>query len=221
MSGRARGGMRLVIVALVAGAGLAGPVRAVPGVASDPLGDTLGIATPQVDVSQWSASADNQNLQIEIDWAAPSPAPPLGGLIDIDADRNPATGGASYVDFLCPTSLGLGVEYRIDLFSAATTGQATVTDATWNVVGHAQVTQESNRLLVTVPRALIGGAGQVDLALALGPAATELTDCAGPLTSALAPAPPAAAVPALGTAGIAALALLLAGAALVALRRGG
>ena len=209
------------VVAIALGLALtsgARPVRAAVGIASDPLGDTLGLATPQIDVSQWSAIADAQNLQIEIDWATPSPAPQLGGLIDIDADRNPATGGASYVDFLCPSAIGLGAEYRIDLFSALGSGQAAVTDAAWNVIGHAQVTQEASRLLVTVPRSLLGGAGQVDLGLVLGPAATEVTDCAGPLTSDLAPA--VAAIPALGPLGIAALAALLATAALLGLRRG-
>ena len=68
------------------------------GVNNDPQGDTFGFGTPQLDLESIGGTANNDNLNIRLDFFTPI-APPSSflpesvvGYIDLDLDQDPATG---------------------------------------------------------------------------------------------------------------------------------
>lgn len=181
---------------------LAGAVAA----ESDPLGDTLGILAPQLDATSLDGTVVGSSLHVTIHFTQPLGVP-VGGILELDTDGDPTTGGPSYVSFLCPNDTGMGVERRIDLFSAVG-GTATVADGQWNPVGTAQVTQAGNDLIVSLPFSTLGPSLPARAAAVLGPAATEVTDCV-PNQGSILLAPAIAEIPTVGPGGMIALFLML------------
>lgn len=81
----------------------------------DPIGDTYGTGI-QFDISSVSAITNGTSTTFEIRLAGPVPAAldaNLGGAIEIDVDRNPATGKSSELDY--PNmNFPHGVDYYYD-----------------------------------------------------------------------------------------------------------
>lgn len=167
----------------------------------DPVGDTFGSGAVRHDITGVSAAYTSSLLTFDIYFAgsvrAPSAADPRSvfGFIDIDTDRNSATGAESLTGFFGPPpDPDLGVEYGIDLgFEAARPGFAAVYNAvTFATVGLAPITFSTNALSVSVPLALLGGSnGYVNYAVIVG-TLSAVTDRA---PNGTAPATSAAAVP--------------------------
>jgi serralysin len=96
------------------------------GVNNDPQGDTFGFGTPQLDLESIDGVANNDNLNIRLDFFTPI-APPSSflpesvvGYIDLDLDQDPATGISSFQSGNAPPDQQggpLGDEAFIDLFS--------------------------------------------------------------------------------------------------------
>ena len=162
-----------------------GPTIPEKAVISDPEGDTFGIGDPQLDISQFSAETDGADLWIQLDFFTPiSPADSgqpdaIIGLVDIDADQDPATGNPPISDFFCPLATGAGADFFINLGSyTAGSGSMDVFDENGNVVGAAQAQFEAMSVSMQVALADIGGDdGIVDTVTVIGTFA-EPTDCA-------------------------------------------
>lgn len=88
--------------------------------AVDPNGDTLA---PGPDLTALSACQSATTLTIRLDFASPIVEPPSGdlnvvlGYVDIDLDRNVATGVSSELENVPGAAPGLGVELRLTLFA--------------------------------------------------------------------------------------------------------
>lgn len=164
----------LAAVLFLATAGTdAGQVHA--GIATDPVGDTLGLGVNAPDVLAFSTSRDSTFLVLRLDFAAPPGD--LAGLFELDTDAEPTTGAISHVAFLCPEPVAIGVEYTVDLFNTVGT-TAPVRDAQFAVVGHAATRKEGPSLFVEVPLHLIGGADTSALhAAAVVGTPEEASDC--------------------------------------------
>lgn len=150
----------------------------------DPAGDSFGVS-PDPDLNLFSAATDGTNLILLLGFVNPiSPfdsgqADALGGEIELDTDRNAATGAPAGVDALCPLPAGIGVEAEVNLASYdSNTGQLQVTDANigTNNVG---ATFTANTVEITIPLAFLSGPGTgiVDAAVIVG-SPIEATDCA-------------------------------------------
>lgn len=171
---------------------------------TDPVGDTLGIGPIQLDATLLAAHREPPSLRIRVELFGVGPTDPVVGLIEIDADGDPATGGPSFVGALCPDETGLGVDQRVSLFGSAG-GQATLTDADWNPIGTVPVERRPGEIELVVP---LPAAAAPRLAAILGPEG-EATDCV-PNGGALTAAASVLEIPTLGLPGLAALLALLA-----------
>ena len=172
-------------------------------VMADPVGDTFGTGPVEHDITGVSAVFNNSFLTFTVNFAGAVFAPSahnersVYGFIDIDTDRNPATGAAPWVNVLGPAgapAVSLGDEYWLDLFSEEVQpGRVDVVDQTSAVVGTAPITYGANTLSVNVPLSLLGNSnGLVNYGVIVG-TFTEATDRApnggAPLTSTPVPEP--------------------------------
>ena len=203
-----------------------GPVKtAVPvkNAVGDPVGDTIG-GVVDLDLDRFSAFVDGDNLVLELGFATSfSPADSgqsdvLNGQIDLDTDRNPATGGPAGADTFCPPGAGIGVDATVSLASySSVTGQMTLTDSGLGANSvNAIFTATAVRIIV--PTAFLAGTtdGIVDASVIVGsPIAPH--DCA-PDSGFLVSSVPAT-VPVLGEIGLAALCGMLLLAGFLTLRR--
>lgn len=149
-----------------------------PATASDPVGDTFGTGSPQLDATSYSATFGGGVLELKVTFATPISAPDSGqpnavdGFLDIDADQNGNTGRQSNVDAINNESAGLGNEFFVDLFSYnSADGRADLVDDTENdlpVVGRVPVQVTSTELTVLIPLGLMGDDGRVDTAVVIG-----------------------------------------------------
>lgn len=169
-------------------------------IVTDPLGDTFGTGAVQHDITSVNAVFTSTTLTFTVNFsgavsaASANNARSVTGFIDIDADRNAATGARPLTGLLAPgIEPDLGVEYGIDLgFESALPGFVAVYNAvTFATVGVAPVTFSTNTLSVSVPLALLGGNALVNYAVIVG-TSSEATDRA---PNGRIPATSAAAVP--------------------------
>lgn len=168
----------------------------------DPVGDTFGTGTVQLDITSINATYTNTALTFTVNFAGQVFAPSLNnarsvvGFIDIDADRNPLTGVESATAFFGPPPApDLGVEYGIDLsVEADNPGFVDIFDAaSGTTIGTAPISFGAMSFSVTVPLSLLGGSnGLVNYAAIFG-TFDEPTDKAPngmtPATSAPVPEP--------------------------------
>ena len=191
---------------------------------ADQTGDTYGTGAVQHDITSFSAYYTAAELIVSITFAGTISPSDSGqpdavvGFIDFDTDQNPTTGTISSVDVFSPYTTGLGVDYFVNLNYNSSTGDIPVFH-TLTEVGRAPVSFTSDSFTVRIPLALIGGDdGIVDTATVLGtiPEPTDACPNGGYITSS--PQAPTA-VPTLAQWGMIILSLLLAGAAILVLRR--
>jgi len=148
----------------------------------DPVGDTFGVGPVQHDITSIGSTLTATDLIFNVTFAdtiAPaSAASPLSvvGFLDIDIDRNPATGvtdadsGFTIARGGVPAKSGLGVEVFLDLFSeSATPGSVDLVNVgTLTAIGSAPITFDPHSLSIDVPLALLGGNGQVNYGITVG-----------------------------------------------------
>jgi hypothetical protein len=215
----------LALAALVLPALLLTASAARADVYTDPTGDTFGPGPFRPDITTYSAVASPgpQLITFEVDFAGPvspphlfmpatSPAPSVVGYIDIDTDKDPATGGPSHINTVVGVPgppIALGADYFIDLFSERLhPGLVDVANGTTGaVVGLVPIAYGPTSLSVAVPFALINdpsGAGNFDVLVGNFSGATDRApNGAGPNAIQVIPEPGALALLAVGLAGVA------------------
>ncbi|MCW5889434.1 MAG: hypothetical protein KIT14_02665 [bacterium] len=168
-------------------------LASVAAAAIDPLGDDFG-EYPGVDLVGLSACQSGTSLTIRLDFSAPITAPPsllsnaVYGAIDIDVDRDPATGAASRTDDSNPAGAvsGLGIELLVDLYAYdAETGTTTmrIIDTTERV--DVPVVFATQSLSVTIPLSPAQAPNGVNIAAVVGNIenATDVVPNLGSITS--------------------------------------
>lgn len=175
----------------------------------DPTGDTFGAGSVRHDMTSVNATFAGSSLTFTVNFAGQIYAPSalnarsVYGFIDIDADRNPATGAEPFVNIFGPGPvIALGDEFALDLFSEEfQAGRVDVLNAVSDVVGTAPITFGANAFSVTVPLALLGGSnGLINYGVVVGTFG-EATDRApnGTLPATSTPVPEPATMLLLGT----------------------
>jgi hypothetical protein len=188
-----------VIIGLVIGLvslAMAGPpaTPTVAGFANDRTGD--GVVGPGIVVQDMTRirayggltepTSSEESLQISLRFAQPialngsGTAEDLTGLIEIDVDRNPATGKTdTFYNSNCPQPVTLGSDLQINLYSDASDGDVDVETENGVVLGQApiEVTAGSSTLTVDLPFSLLGSSDPVNLVAAVGNT-LSITDCA-------------------------------------------
>jgi hypothetical protein len=145
----------------------------------DPQGDTFGHGSVQLDISSIDAQFNKTYLVFKTSFYTPILPPHLNapnsvvGFIDIDSDRNPATGAQSFIDIFKPLSYppsGLRDEYFISIFyETGNPGNVGVfTALSGSFVGTAPITFTANSYTISVPLTLIGGSGFVNYGTIIG-----------------------------------------------------
>lgn len=150
------------------------------------MGDTFGTGSVQHDITGVSATFSTSSLTFTVDFVGAISAPSANndrsvyGFIDIDTDRNPATGAAPWVNVLGPTgapAVSLGDEYWLDLFSEEVQpGRVNVVSQMSNIVGTAPITYGANLLSVAVPLSLLGNSNGLVNYGVIGGTFAEATD---------------------------------------------
>ena len=221
---------RLLTSALCVAAALLAPRAAARGAYTDPTGDTFGNGPVQIDITSYDATYANGSTTFVINFAH-AIAPPSAfadnsvvGFIDLDLDRNAATGGTasfpggtaipggnSWINYFVsqgtvpgPT-IGLGDEAFVDLGSEANhPGTVDVVRTSDNaIIDTVAVTYGAQSLTLTIPIVGTGSSQSLNFGILVGTNA-ELTDRAanGPVpdfsTSAVVPEPAGLALLALG-----------------------
>jgi MYXO-CTERM domain-containing protein len=152
----------------------------------DPVGDTFGAGPVQIDITSIDAISSSTSLTFLVNFAGTiSPASSglvnsLSGFIDIDADRNAATGGggSNQGTFGLAPAPSLNDEFFIDLSTeAGHPGQVDVVNAiTFATLGTAPISFGANLFSTTLPLSLLGSSdGVVNYRVLVG-TALEPTD---------------------------------------------
>lgn len=148
---------------------------------ADPVGDTFGVGPVQHDITSMASDLTTTDLTFTVTFANPIFAPSAAdarsvvGFLDLDRDRNAATGtSAADSNFTIARGIaaksGLGVEAFFDLFSEISTpGSVALVDAaTFGVIGSAPITFTTNSFSITAPLSLLGGDGLVNFGVIVG-----------------------------------------------------
>jgi hypothetical protein len=166
----------------------------------DPTGDTFGVGVPQLDITTYAGDGLGKpgHVVFTVNFAGPiSPASAFAansvvGFIDLDTDRNPATGGNApwggnltggnnWINFFVPPNPGapavplpliaMGDEFFIDLGSEQSHPGLVdvVSTATNTPTGQAPITFGSNSFSIDVLLSLLPGAnGPINFDILVG-----------------------------------------------------
>lgn len=152
----------------------------------DPRGDTFGsemsAGLVQPDIVRLTVTRETAALVLVVEFADPVVAEPESpnaavGLIDLDTDRNAATGAPAATDAFRPPgtgSSGLGVDVGV---AVAPDGEVMVIDIEAETRRALRATYSGRTIAIRLPHALIGGDGEVNLAAVFG-TVPEPTDVA-------------------------------------------
>ncbi len=163
----------------------------------DATSDAFGLGPIQHDIVSVTSTINPANVVFEVAFAGPiAPASSfapnsLVGFLDLDVDRNPATGVTSRFGAPASPTTIPGVEFYVDLFSESfSPGMVDVIDASTGLPsGSAAISYSPSLFSLTLPRSLIGSDdGLLDWGLAAG-TFTEPTDQAAGSTSGTVPEP--------------------------------
>jgi hypothetical protein len=152
-------------LSLAAGGALllaASTASADPILLTDPVGDTFGKGPIQHDITTYGTITDltSRTVTFIVNFAGPIAAPSANapnsvvGFIDIDADRNPATGNTSpFVNsFAGPPPFSLGSEFSLSLFSEVFhPGSVDFTTGTGTLIGQAPITFNPTGFTIVAP----------------------------------------------------------------------
>jgi hypothetical protein len=149
-----------------------------PGVVlSDAVGDTFGAGAILHDITAVEVTISAELISFDIRFSAPVASPSaflansVVGYIDLDVDRNVATGAPSQASVFSPTSPdGIGSEYYVDFFSEQfSPGKAELIDtATMLPVGNANLRVTGELLSIEVPLTHLGGDGAMNFSIIAG-----------------------------------------------------
>ncbi|HYI93087.1 MAG TPA: hypothetical protein VEX68_06065 [Bryobacteraceae bacterium] len=135
----------------------------------DPIGDTYGSGT-QFDIVSVSGVTNVASTTFEIKFSTPLPAPldaNLWGAIEIDVDRNAATGKSSELDY--PNmNFQHGVDYVIGFYYDDDPGTAAILDVTNNSFFFLPAEYGADYFRITVPIAGLGGDARMYYAVGVG-----------------------------------------------------
>lgn len=135
----------------------------------DPLGDTYGTGMP-FDIVAVSGITNGSSTTFEIRFASPVPADldaNLWGAIEIDQDRNTATGKTSELDY--PNmNFDLGVDYVIAYYYDDAPGTAFILDVTNNNFFTLPAEYGPDYFRITVPIAGLNGDVRMQYAVGVG-----------------------------------------------------
>ncbi|MDJ0634668.1 MAG: hypothetical protein QNJ34_15880 [Xenococcaceae cyanobacterium MO_188.B29] len=153
----------------------------------DPLGDTFGFGSPQIDIENVSGVVSGEELKLTMNFFTPISAPSTGlsdsvvGFWDLDLDQDPLTGIASNQSFFAPPDQQggpLGVEVVIDLFSEEfNPGFVDLFDTNGFFIGTAPITYGTNSLEISIPLSELGDDGNLNYGTVIG-TFNEPTDAA-------------------------------------------
>jgi hypothetical protein len=161
-----------------------GPADQSSQVVSDPVGDTFGTGPVRHDITAVEVSLGAELITFDIRFAGPIAAPSaflpnsVVGYIDLDVDRNPATGAPSQASYFSPAGPdGIGAEFFVDVFSEQfSPGRSELIDtATMQPVSNADLRVTDRLLSIDVPLARLGGTGEVNFSVIVG-TFNEFTD---------------------------------------------
>src|SRR5262249_15632013 len=144
-------------------------------------GDTFGVGPVQHDITSMGSDLTATDLTFTVTFADPIHSPSAAdalsvvGFLDLDLDRNAAT-GATGADsgFTSARGVavksGLGIEAFFALFSEiGAPGSVDLVDAaTFGVIGSAPNTFGTNSFSITAPLSLLGGNGLVNFGVIVG-----------------------------------------------------
>ena len=164
-----------MILALAAFMMLVAVGLAQAGTVTDPAGDTLA---PGPDVVSFGARHLGDDLVLTLELSQPplladsgSPSA-LMGFVDLDLDRQGATGDVALVDFLTGGSSGLGGELFLDLSTYAAGAVDLVRSSGFagggGVVGRVPTTLLGSTLTVRIPHTLLGSDANLHTAAVVG-----------------------------------------------------
>ncbi|MBC7926964.1 MAG: hypothetical protein H7039_15050 [Bryobacteraceae bacterium] len=135
----------------------------------DPIGDTYGSGI-QFDISSVSAVTNGTSTTFDIRFAGPVPATldaNLWGAIEVDVDRNPATGKSSELDF--PNmNFPHGVDYVIAFYFDDEPGTALILDVTNNGFFSLPAEYGDDYFRITVPLSGSNGNARMHYAVGVG-----------------------------------------------------
>jgi hypothetical protein len=135
----------------------------------DPAGDTYGTGMP-FDITSVSGVTDGTSTTFEIKFLIPVPASldaNLWGAIEIDVDRNPATGKSSELDY--PNmNFALGVDYVIAFYYDDEPGTAAILDVTNDKFFSLPAEYGIDYVRITVPVVGSGGDPHMNYAVGVG-----------------------------------------------------
>ena len=136
---------------------------------TDPIGDTYGTGMP-FDISFVSGITNGTSTTFEIKFSSPLPASldaNLWGAIEIDVDRNAATGKSSELDY--PNmNFSHGVDYVIGFYYDDDLGTAAILDVTNNNFFSLPAEYGSDYFRITVPVVGLGGDTRMHYAVGVG-----------------------------------------------------
>jgi len=135
----------------------------------DPIGDTYGTGMP-FDISSVSGITNGGSTTFEIRFSSPVPAPldaNLWGGIEIDVDRNAATGKSSELDY--PNmNFTHGVDYVIGFYYDDELGKAAILDVTNDAFFFLPAEYGTDYVRITVPVTGLGGDPRMHYAVGVG-----------------------------------------------------
>ena len=154
--------------------------------AYDPLGDTVQVHGFHHDLTRVVAVADDQDLVIRFDFtqeigpAGTGANNELVGYLDIDFDKDAATGFTAYGELLGFGTVGIGIEGYVDLSSYSTAaGTMNMWNLQTNTTSAVAADFSKERVLVLrIPLQALGGRGDVGLSMLVGNRQWEWTDMA-------------------------------------------
>jgi len=141
-------------------------------VIDDPLGDHItSLGNAIVDIDMVEGGNDGANVTLKITFSQDTVMSQVVGFIDLDTDRNPATGIPPNANFYIPgTMQDIGVDFFLSLFSLPFGGLVDVLNATTGAfMGSVPATIVGQSLEITVPLTMLGGSnGGMHVGMVLG-----------------------------------------------------
>ena len=155
-------------------------VHVEPGI-DDPLGDHItSFGNAIVDIDVVEGGHDGTGVTLKVTFSQDTVMSQVVGYIDLDTDRNPATGTPPSANLFIPGTLqDIGVDFLLSLFNLPLGGLVDVLNTTTGVfMGSVPATIVGQSLEITVPLTMLGGSnGAMHVGMALG-TFTQATDAA-------------------------------------------
>lgn len=138
----------------------------------DPLGDHItSLGNAIVDIVMVEGGTDGTDVTLKVTFSPDTVMSQVVGFIDLDTDRNPATGIPPNANiYIAGTLQDIGVDFFLSLFNLPFGGPVDVLNAITGVlVGSGPATIVGQALEITVPLTMLGGGnGTMHVGMVLG-----------------------------------------------------